>query len=503
MDISYHSSAPLKSNADLLAITVAGDPTKDALIKELDKSVDGRLLSQVAAEDFQGKSGQSLVFYPGDAMPCAAIALVGAGKGKGSAAKLRDLGANAYRCGRRLKAKTLALVLPPATAKALDATGQMVAEGVVLGDYRFSKYLTDKKASEKPVENVEIYSDRSVGKKKAAAAKGLKAAILRGVTIAEATCHARTMVNEPAEFMTPEEVATIARGLAKKHKSITVKVLDEKECEKLGMNMFLAVGRGSDRPSRLIHLTYKPAKKAKKVITFVGKGVTFDSGGYSIKPSSGMVDMKIDMSGCAAVVSALDAIATLGSPHEIHVITACCENLVSGNAYLLGDVLKSMDGTTVEITNTDAEGRLTLGDALTYAQQKTNSDEILDFATLTGACMVALGHYTAGVFANNEALAKRWMKTCDASGEDMWRLPLQKKLKAQLKSPIADLKNSGERWGGAISAGLFLDHFVKKDVAWLHVDLAGPASSSRESGAIQRGGTGFAVATIVEYATRS
>jgi leucyl aminopeptidase len=198
----------------------------------------------------------------------------------------------------------------------------------------------------------------------------------------------------------------------------------------------------------------------------------------------------------------MDAIATLGSPHEIHVITACCENLVSGNAYLLGDVLTAMDGTTVEITNTDAEGRLTLGDALTYAQQKTEPDELFDFATLTGACMVALGSYTAGVFANNEALAKRWQKSCDASGEDMWRMPLHKRLKSLLKSPIADLKNSGDRWGGAITAGLFLDHFVK-DTAWVHVDIAGPASSTRESGATQRGGTGFAVATIVEHATQS
>ncbi len=501
MKISYLSSAALKSNADLLAISVSGAPSDDAFLKELDKALDGRLFAQVATESFEGKAGQSLVHYPGEALPCAAIALIGAGKKKSDPASLRDLGANAYRCARRLKSKRLALVMPASTAKTLDLTGQMLAEGLVLGSYRFSKYLSDKKASEQPVEVCEILSDRSVGKKKAPTSRGLKAAIERGVVIGEATCHARDMVNEPAEFMSPEEVANIARGLAKKHKSITVKVLGEKECEKLGMNMFLAVGRGSARESKLIHLTYKPAKKAKKVMTFVGKGVTFDSGGYSLKPSAAMVDMKIDMSGCAAVVSALDAIATIGSPHEIHVITACCENLVSGTAFLLGDVLKSMDGTTVEITNTDAEGRLTLGDALTYAQQKTKPDELFDFATLTGACMVALGSYTAGVFANNEALAKAWMKSSDGAGEDMWRMPLHKRLKSQIKSPIADLKNSGDRWGGAITAGLFLDHFVK-ETAWVHVDLAGPASSTREGGATQRGGTGFAVATIVEHATR-
>ncbi len=502
MEIKSLNSHPLDSKADLLAITIYGDPSKDALVKAVDEALDGRLSAQISAESFKAKLGQSCVVYPGDAYGASAIAFIGGGAKRGDEANTRNIGAYAYKVARRLKAKTLGLVLPATTTKNTDIDGQMISEGLVLGSYKFSKYQTKDGAGNQPVESIEIHSERTVGKKKkGATSKTLKGAIERGAVIGAATCHARDMVNEPAEFLNPAQVAKIARGIAKKHKSVSVKILNEKDCEKLGMGMFLGVGRGSDRESFLIHMTYKPAKKAKKVQTFIGKGVTFDSGGYSLKPSGSMVDMKIDMAGCAAVVSSMDAIATLGSPNEVHIITACCENLVSGNAYLLGDVLVAMDGTTVEITNTDAEGRLTLGDAITYAQEKTSPDELFDFATLTGACMVALGGFTAGVFSNNEALAKSWLKSSDTTGEDMWRMPLNTKLKSQLNSSIADMKNSGERWGGAITAGLFLEHFVK-DTAWVHVDLAGPAYVKAEKGSTMRGGTGFAVATIVEHATK-
>jgi leucyl aminopeptidase len=213
-----------------------------------------------------------------------------------------------------------------------------------------------------------------------------------------------------------------------------------------------------------------------------------------------MEDMKVDMSGAAAVISAMDAIATIGCDHEIHAVAACCENLVSGRAYKLGDVLTSMDGTTVEINNTDAEGRLTLGDAITYARKKIQPDEMFDFATLTGACMVALGPYTAGVMSDNESLLKGWMLTAERAGEDMWRLPLNNRLREQLKSSIADMRNTGDRFGGAITAGLFLKTFAK-DTPWVHVDIAGPASVSSARPSQPKGGTGFAVATIVEYAT--
>jgi leucyl aminopeptidase len=303
--------------------------------------------------------------------------------------------------------------------------------------------------------------------------------------------------------VTPVALASDAQAIAKKHKgTLSVVVLDSKKCEELGMGMFLAVGKGSDQEPRFIHMTYKPAKKPKKRLCFIGKGITFDSGGYSLKPSQAMEDMKVDMSGAAAVISAMDAIATLGSEHEVHAIAACCENLVSGRAYKLGDVLVSMDGTTVEINNTDAEGRLTLGDAITYARAKIQPDELFDFATLTGACMVALGPYTAGVMSDHEALIKSWMSAAERTGEDMWRLPLTSRLREQLKSQVADMRNTGDRFGGAITAGLFLKTFAK-DTPWVHVDIAGPASLSTTRPSQPKGGTGFAVQTIVEYATRA
>jgi leucyl aminopeptidase len=262
------------------------------------------------------------------------------------------------------------------------------------------------------------------------------------------------------------------------------------------MGMYLAVAQGSDEEPRFIHLSYKPAG-AKRRVALIGKGVTFDSGGLSLKPSQSMEDMKIDMSGAAAVLSAIAALAQLKAPVEVHAIAACTENMPSGKAYKLGDVLRSMAGKTVEINNTDAEGRLTLGDAITYAKQ-LEPDEVFDFATLTGACMVALGPHTAGVMTNAAAVSERWLAAAKGAGEDMWPLPLPERLKDQLKSDIADMKNTGERWGGALTAGLFLKEFAG-DTPWVHVDLAGPASADKENGATAKGGTGFAVATICEY----
>jgi leucyl aminopeptidase len=277
-------------------------------------------------------------------------------------------------------------------------------------------------------------------------------------------------------------------------------VLGPKECQKLGMGMYLAVSQGSEEEPRFIHLAYKPKGKtpSKKKIALVGKGVTFDSGGLSLKPSSAMEDMKIDMSGAAAVISAIGVLADMGVPYEVHAVAACTENMPSGKSYKLGDVLKSMSGKTVEINNTDAEGRLTLGDAITYVQQEVKPDEIFDFATLTGACMVALGPYHAGVMGNDLSLVERWLAAARLAGEEMWHLPLPDRLKEQLKSEIADMRNTGDRYGGALTAGLFLKEFVG-DTPWVHVDIAGPASADKEGGHVAKGGTGFAVSTIIEY----
>lgn len=265
------------------------------------------------------------------------------------------------------------------------------------------------------------------------------------------------------------------------------------------MGCYLGVAQGSDEPPKFIHLAYRPNRgegsNAPRVC-LIGKGVTFDSGGYSLKPTDGMLDMKLDMCGSAAVIAAFEGAVKLEVPYEVHAIVAAAENLVSGKAYKLGDVLTASNGKTVEINNTDAEGRLTMADAMVYAS-KLEPALMIDFATLTGACIVALGPRIAGVMTDDERLYADWMAAADRSGEDMWRLPLPGNLKEQLKSKIADMRNTGERWGGALTAGLFLSEFTE-GVRWMHVDIAGPAMASKAYGVTTPGGTGVPVATILE-----
>ncbi len=503
MDFSHVAEPALNTTTDLLVIVVLGDPTKDPTFRLLDTAT-GKGLSEAAkTESFDGKSSQSIVFWTGGATGAKRIAALGAGpKADLETASLRDVGAGAAQLANRVGAKSLTLVMPSLGTPREAAAVQMIAEGAILGTYKFGRYLTGAEAKKPPsLQRFGIITDPKGNKPSAAQGRALAAALERAQVVSAAVNKARDMVNEPAAFMTPSQVAAEAEAIAKKHAAVTVQVLSAKKCEDLGMGMFLAVGRGSDQESKLIHLTYKP-KKAKKKIALIGKGVTFDSGGYSLKPSNAMEDMKVDMSGAAAVICAIDALASLGCEFEVHAIAACCENLVSGRAYKLGDVLTSMDGTTVEINNTDAEGRLTLGDAITYVRTKVQPDEMIDFATLTGACMVALGPYTAGVMSDHDAFCKGWLSAAQRAGEDMWRLPLNPRLREQLKSPVADMRNTGDRFGGAITAGLFLKTFAK-DTPWVHVDLAGPASLSSSRPSQPRGGTGFAVASIVEYLARA
>jgi leucyl aminopeptidase len=484
-EITLASGAAWQQGVDVVAFATFGDPTKDPVFKSADQALGGALSEVAISESFEGKSGQSLVLYTQKKIPAKRVVVIGAGpRGDFTNANMRDVTAAIAQIANKTLGVSVAFVMPAIGGSREQGLLQLAVEGIYLGTYKFGRDLKGSKAN-------------------ATQTRQFAAAVTRGTAIAAATNHARDLINEPPAIATPAALAADAQAIAKKHKgTLTTQIFDEKKCAELGMGMFLAVGQGSDEKPMFIHMTYKPAKKAKKKVCFIGKGVTFDSGGYSLKPSNAMEDMKIDMSGAAAVISAMDAIATLGSEYEVHALAACCENLVSGRAYKLGDVLKSMDGTTVEINNTDAEGRLTLGDAITYARTKIQPDEMFDFATLTGACMVALGPYTAGVMSDHEGLVRNWLSVADRTGEDMWRLPLTARLREQLKSPIADMRNTGDRFGGAITAGLFLKTFAK-DTPWVHVDIAGPASTSSTRPSQPKGGTGYAVATIVEYAAKA
>jgi leucyl aminopeptidase len=505
VEIGHVAGPALQASVDLLAFTVFGDPTKDPLFKSVDAALGGVLTDIARSESFEGKAGQSLTVHTHGRLPMRRVVVIGGGpRGEFANPAMRDLVAVAAQAANRCGAASVAFVLPALGTSREAQLVQMATEGVLLGTYKFGRYLTGEDHKRPPsLKQFGLVTDAKGKKPSAAQTKAFQAAVARGTTIAAAVNHARDLINEPAAVITPSALAADAQAIAKRHKdTLSVTVLDAKKCAELGMGMFLAVGQGSDQEPRFIHMTYKPAKKPKKKICFIGKGITFDSGGYSLKPSQSMEDMKVDMSGAAAVISAMDAIATLGATVEVHAVAACCENLVSGRAYKLGDVLTSMDGTTVEINNTDAEGRLTLGDAITYARKKIEPDEMFDFATLTGACMVALGPYTAAVLSDHEQLVRAWMNVAERTGEDMWRLPLNNRLREQLKSSIADMRNTGDRYGGTITAGLFLKTFAK-DTPWVHVDIAGPASVSSARPSQPKGGTGFAVASIVEYATRS
>ena len=505
IELTLLQGAPLEARVDLLAFTTFGDPTKDSIFKSVDAALGGVLAEIAKSESFEGKVGQTLAVHTHGRIAAKRILVVGGGaRGEFSNHHIRDIAATVSQAANKAGGQSLALLLPALGPNREALVVQLAAEGVHLGTYKFGRYLTGED-HKRPMalKSVALALDPKGKKLNAAQGRAFDAAVRRGTEVAFAVNHARDLINEPAAAITPIALANDALAIGKKHKgTVSVTVLDAKKCEELGMGMFLAVGRGSDQEPRFIHMTYKPVKKPKKRICFIGKGITFDSGGYSLKPSQAMEDMKVDMSGAAAVISAMDAIATLGSEHEIHVVAACCENLVSGRAYKLGDVLVSMDGTTVEINNTDAEGRLTLGDAITYARTKIQPDELFDFATLTGACMVALGPYTAGVMSDHESLVKGWLAVAERTGEDMWRLPLNPRLREQLKSQVADMRNTGDRFGGAITAGLFLKTFAK-DTPWVHVDIAGPASLTSTRPSQPKGGTGFAVSTIVEYATRA
>jgi leucyl aminopeptidase len=296
---------------------------------------------------------------------------------------------------------------------------------------------------------------------------------------------------------TPTKLAELARGIARGSSRITAKILDPKQIKKMSMGGLLAVAAGSDQPCRFIHLSYR-APGAKRTIALVGKGLTYDSGGLCLKPAQGLVHMKVDMAGGAAVLGTFSAIAEVKPKVHVHGIVPATENMSGGSAYKPGDVLRAMNGKTIEVINTDAEGRLILADALCYAS-KLRPAEILDMATLTGACAVALGPKITGAFGTDGALADRIIRAGRLSGEKIWRMPLEEEYEKLLKSEVADVKHTGGRLGGAITAALFLKGFVDESISWLHLDIAGKAFGEKADHYDPPGGTGVMVRTMLRY----
>jgi leucyl aminopeptidase len=327
----------------------------------------------------------------------------------------------------------------------------------------------------------------------------VREAVSLGEAVAGAVTWARDMVNLGPAECTPSILADTAAAAARKA-GLQVTVLGPKQIAALKMGMFLGVTRGSSEPPRLVTLSWIPkgAAAKRRPVVLVGKAITFDSGGLSLKPSDSMITMNTDMAGSAAVVGAMQVIAGLAPAFPVHAVFGACENMPGGRAYKPSDVLTAFDGQTVEITNTDAEGRLVLGDVLAWAARTWKPAALIDVATLTGACMVALGLTTAGVMGPDGPVVDGVLAAARRAGEEAWRLPLSDSLKANLKSDRADMKNAGDRMGGAMSAALFLQKFVK-ETPWAHVDIAGPSHSPKEHGYVPKGGTGYAVRTLVEF----
>jgi leucyl aminopeptidase len=366
-----------------------------------------------------------------------------------------------------------------------EKTTQAITEGAILGDYRFDKYKTQKEEEETKLSKVEIY-------------KGDERGIRIGQILANAQRFVRDLVNEPGNVINPITLAEIAQKLAQEH-GLECKVYDEKQIQEMGMLALWSVGKGSATPPRFIHLTYKPEGEPKDRVAFVGKGLTFDSGGLNIKTGDYMRTMKMDKAGACTVLGIMKAVAQLKLPVEVHGIIGAAENMPSGTAYRPDDIIRAMNGKTIEIDNTDAEGRVTLADALSYASNLEPS-WIIDLATLTGACIVALGEYTAGLFTNDPEFGEELIKVSKRTGERLWMLPMDdKKLREKIKKGDGDVLNSGGRYGGAITAAMFLEEFVKEGIKWIHLDIAGPAYFKEEFDYYSKGATGFGLRTCVEY----
>jgi leucyl aminopeptidase len=471
----------------LVVLCPPGDYTApEGPLAYYDDVLEGHLARLIRERSYRGKKGQQVALHTLGKLPFSRLMLLGTGKATAAAHWLR-LGERIGEAASKGRWKRLAL-LPLQRDRATEHL-EPLSRGALLGGYRFDRYKAKDEDEADPVALEEV---TWIGPDD-------DADLSRVLPTVDAVCFARDLVNEPAGAMTPTALAEAAESLAGDH--LACEILDEVACEKLGMGLFLAVSRASTEPAQLIHLTYTPPNPDPSLpkVALVGKGITFDSGGLSLKPSASMKDMKSDMAGGAAVLSAMRLLLTYDVRCEVHGIVPACENMPGGHAYRLGDVIRGADGPSVEVVNTDAEGRLTLADGICYART-LGCERIVDLATLTGACLVALGPEVAGVLGAPQKMCRELLDAAERAGEAMWQLPLLDGLNDQLKSQVADCKNAGARYGGTITAALFLKKFVK-DTDWVHLDIAGPAWLDKSKPGRPTGGTGFGVATLLHWLT--
>jgi len=487
MTIQPSDKTLLNWTGDTLAIGLFEDAvelTNDLAV--LDEQLAGILKELIAEEEFTGKANSLISSRVGVGKSIKKVILIGLGKPDSlKLDSLRQFAATIARSAKKQKTKTLGISLPLWNNDP-TATTQAIAEGLQLALYQDTRFKSEVEEKSPKIVSIDLLG-----------LVGQEAAIIRAGQIVSGVILARELVAAPANAVTPITMAETAQAIASEQ-GLQLNILEKVDCEKLGMGAFLGVAQASDLPPKFIHLTYKPETPPRRKLAIIGKGLTFDSGGLNIKGAgSGIETMKIDMGGAAAILGAAKAIGQLKPDVEVHFLSAVTENMISGHAMHPGDILKASNGKTIEVNNTDAEGRLTLADALVYAEN-LGVDAIVDLATLTGACVVALGEDIAALFSPDDHIAAQITAASEIAGEKFWRLPLEEKYFEGLKSGIADMKNTGPRAGGSITAALFLKQFVRS-TPWAHLDIAGPVWADKENGYNGAGATGFGVRTLVNW----
>jgi leucyl aminopeptidase len=508
MQVTIESRDPSEAATDLLALPIpALDAEKlrlPARVAALDRALGGRLSAVVEAGDFRGEAGESLTVYPDGDASAKRVLLIGLGPEGGiDADALRCAAGTAIGTGTARKAKRVHIVAPSLRRVRVPAVAQALTEGAVLSSYRFERYRGTKKGKSKAKsstpESTTLLFERGSDLRAA------RASARTGVVLGESQNLARDLSNEPPNALPPAALAREAQRVAKEV-GLKVEVMGPTQLQRHGMNAILAVGQGSANPPRLVVLEHNaPPPKGKRgksapkrpTLCIVGKGVTFDSGGISIKPSAGMDEMKHDMSGAATVVGVMRACALLKVPLHVVGVIGAVENMPSGTAYRPGDVIAAMSGTTIEVLNTDAEGRVVLADALHYARTRFEPQAIIDLATLTGACVIALGKWATGLFGNNERLIERVRRAGETTAERAWPMPLWEGHRKAIRSDIADIKNTGGREAGSSTAAAFLAAFVE-DTPWVHLDIAGTGWTSKGTPYQRKGATGVGVRLLLE-----
>ncbi len=492
MDINVTHGATLKQATPCLLIGVVANQLTTPLLEKIDKALDGALTRAVTAQEFSGNAQQTLLLHGSSQLVAERILLIGLGKEKAITLEtLRKAGATAAEQlrQRRLTNFTWTPTDSPLHGLPPEAMASAWIEGLILADYRFERYLSADPKRAPALKLLKVVTDRKGNLPVISAAVQRAEKLCRGVLLA------RDLVNEPGNVKSPVFLAEQAQVIAAEV-GLQCTILDKPALEQEGFGALLGVAQGSIREPRLIVLHYQGAGEERPV-ALVGKGVVFDSGGISLKPGENMGQMKMDMAGGATVLGTMLAAALLKLPINLTGIIPAVENLPSGSAIRPGDILTSLAGSTIEVLNTDAEGRLILADALTYAK-RFNPREVIDVATLTGACIIALGHHAAALLGNHNGLLRQLQRAGEASGERCWQLPLWDEYAEQIKSDVADLKNIGGRSAGTITAAAFLQHFAK-DFRWAHLDIAGTAWQEKGSDYRPAGGTGFGVRLLIEH----